>query len=86
MKHSRNGLEFYKVPVVEYLDLPDDVREELKTYYAGTDHREILNNSYIRYPYLYDFDYNEEKTELDKWFIEHIGDNYTEFVIIHFDW
>jgi hypothetical protein len=84
MKHSRNGLEYHKIPVVEYTDLPDDIKERLKNYYAETDHREILNNSYIRYPYLYDFD--DENTNLDKWFIEHIGDEFTEFVIIHFDW
>lgn len=85
MKHSRDGLEFYTVPVVEYIDLPEDIREELKTYYAGTDHREILNNSYIRYPYLFDFD-DAENTTLEKWFVEKIGNKRTEFIIIHFDW
>ena len=85
MKHSRDGLEFYTVPVVEYIDLPEDIREELKAYYTGTNHREILNDTYVRFPYLFDFD-DDENILLEKWFVEKLGDSTTEFIIIHFDW
>lgn len=74
------------VPVFEYIDMPEDIRERLKVYYEGTDHRAILNDSYTRYPWLCDLGYDDlMDKKLDKWFVSKVPDG-TYHVIIHWDW
>jgi len=77
-----------KVNVIEFQDMPPEHKEALKEYYNGTDHRDIQNGSFARYPYLSDLDDDEwgyEFNALDKWFISKCGE-IPSYVIIEFDW
>lgn len=74
-----------RIPVFEYMDLPEAIREALKEYYAGTDHRGILNDSYVRFPYLFDLQTAPDET-LERYFLENGVTFEDGYVIIHFDW
>ena len=79
------------IPVFEYDELPEDIRERLREYYAGTDHKALLNNSYSRFPYLFDFDNSVRcrmtANYLENWFLSHLGGNFeVGYVLIHWDW
>jgi len=72
--------------IVEYSEMPDNIKDMLRCYYEGTDHRAILNDSYSRYPYLLDWR-ETDLTELDKWFIDNGAEYYTlDYLIIHWEW
>jgi hypothetical protein len=73
-----------KVSVFEYIELPENIKEALIEYYKGTDHREILNDSYSRYPYLCDFGYTE--SELDTYFLDNGSDWSEGHCLIHWEW
>ncbi len=74
-----------RIPVFSTTDIPELIIDELKEYYAGTDHRYILNNSYTRYPYLFDFS-NQDLSDLDRWFIGRGVSILDGYIIIKWDW
>jgi len=68
-------------------DLPKTIKEALTEYYEGTSHRPINNDTYSRYPYLFDFDGDGEPlTSLDLWFLNNGATVEDCYVIIHWDW
>jgi hypothetical protein len=74
--------------VFESDQLPSTTLSDLIKYYKGTDQREILNDSYSRYPYLFDFDY-DDLTVLDLWFLNQMpvmDSSNIENIIIHWEW
>jgi hypothetical protein len=74
--------------IFESDQLPSTTLSDLIEYYKGTDQREILNDSYTRYPYLYDFDY-DDLTVLDLWFLNQMpvmDSSNIENIIIHWEW
>ena len=74
------------VPVFSTSDIPKDIMEKLKDYYSETDQREILNDSYTRYPYLFDFG-ESPPTDIDIWFMKTIyGFCMYDYIIIHWEW
>lgn len=72
-----------RTTIFEFSELPPDFQDELKEYYKGTDHREILNDSYTRYPYLNNLD-DSKGIFMDKWFLAQSSN--TNYVIIHWEW
>lgn len=73
-----------KTIVYEYTELPENIKELLQMYYNGTDTK-ISNGTYTRYPYLFDFEPNEELDELEKWFLNNGALGY-DFIIIDWSW
>jgi cytidylate kinase len=74
--------------IFESDQLPSTTLSDLIEYYKGTDQREILNDSYSRYPYLYDFDY-DDLTVLDLWFLNQMpamDSSNIENIIIQWEW
>lgn len=77
----------HKHPVFEYSEMTTEIRQALKSYYEGTDHRAISNDSYTRYPYLFDWEYNEIVNPiLDRWFFLSGASWNDGYVIIHWEW
>ena len=77
------------IPVFYAMHLPDHIKDSLLEYYKETDHRPILNDSYSRFPHLFDF-YDpdiedDELQELEQWFLENGADGHAH-VIIHWEW
>jgi hypothetical protein len=74
------------IPVFDYNELPKDIVDKLIEYYEETDHRDILNNSFTRYPYLFDWDSNDVLNEIDQWFITQGISLKVGHVIINWEW
>lgn len=72
--------------VFELSEFPEDIKQKLIEYYKGTDHRGILNDSYSRYPYLFDWQPTVEFNEIDEWLNEKIDCMTVGYVIIHWEW
>ena len=76
------------IPLIEYEDISEPIKDELIAYYRGTDNGIIIRDSYSRYPYLFDFDY-DNLTQLDRWFLAQMPDDSygsVGYIIIHWDW
>lgn len=72
--------------IIEYSDLPGNLKNYLQDYYAGTDHRPILNDSYTRYPYLFSLEDETNETPFNAW-LDDNGIKQSDYhVIIHWDW
>jgi hypothetical protein len=79
-------MEPHKTLVFEYSEMPENIKKMLIDYYKGTDQRSILNDSYTRYPYLFDFYINCEVDELEKWFHKKMNYESVSYIIIHWEW
>lgn len=78
-----------KISIFEYADLPEHIKKSLIEYYEGTDHRAILNGSYTRFPYLFDFpaaDETDYYLDLDGYFLQSGATIEEGYVIIHWEW
>jgi hypothetical protein len=81
-------MEPHKKLLYDYIEMPDNIRKMLINYYEGTDQRAIVNDSYTRYPYLFDWqeEYAWEITRLDEWFFQNGAKIDDGYVIIHWNW
>jgi hypothetical protein len=75
-----------KVPVISWSEIPADIREEIKESYAETSDRPILNDSYHRFPYLFDLNDDLEYDIIKNWFYSTFECHENGYFIIHFDW
>jgi hypothetical protein len=70
-------------PVFEWQKIPEDIRAGLIIYYRNTGQHPIYNDSFVRYPYLFDL---QNGTPIDDWFIENGAKIEDRYIIIHFEW
>ena len=74
-----------QIPVFESSELPKFLKAIILKYYEGTDQRDILNNSYTRYPYLFDWQEGYDFKCIDFWFNAKIDCMAVGYVIIHWE-
>ena len=78
-------MEIEKSQLIEYTDLPQEQKDRLKAYIAGTD-LSVNNGAYIRYPHIFDWGDEWKESEFDQWLFANGVDKSLGHVIIHFDW
>jgi len=74
------------IPVFELEEIPGDITKRLQQYYDENGHRGINNDSFTRYPHLFDWETTDEFNEIDEWFNKKIDCVSVGYVIIHWEW
>lgn len=77
----------HKTLVFEYNEMPDNIKDLLKKEYEDRSPAvNIYNDSYTRYPYLFDWNWDDDFNILDRWFFLGGASWNMGYVIIHWDW
>lgn len=74
------------IPVFELEEIPGNITQKLKEYYEENNHRGILNDSFTRYPHLFDWDAMDPHDEISDWFGQRVDLMAVGYVIIHWEW
>lgn len=85
-------------PVFNSCDLPKNIKDGLEAYYANADHPPIGNNSFSRYPYLFDFEQQQhlpieerkhwinDYTDVDRFLLMNGAQESDGYCLIYWDW